>query len=54
MHPCTKKDFDKFYPIEKRSANIFESYKKDGGLYCIDWQDKDLELFGSNKVDEHY
>ena len=54
MHPCTEEDFDKFYPVEKRSANVFESFKKDGGLHCIDWQGKDLELFGSSQYDEHY
>ena len=54
MHPCTEEDFEKFYPIERRSASIFESFKKDGGLYCIDWQSAGMDLFGSERFDETY
>ena len=54
MQPCTDEDFKKFYPIEKRSAAMFESYRKNGGLYCIDWQNAKMELFGTWRYDSHF
>ena len=54
MHPCNEEDFQKFQPVEKRSASVFDSYKKNGGLYCIDWQSEDLDLFGSGRFDEYF
>ena len=54
MRPCTGEDFEKFYPIEKRSASLFASYKAHGGLYCIDWQKISFELYGTWHFDSHY
>ena len=54
MKPCTKEDFEKFYTVEKRSASLFASYQANGGLFCIDWQKVNLELYGTWQFDSHY
>ena len=54
MYPCTEEDFEKFYPVEKRSKSMLDNYRKDGGLHCIDWQNADMEVFGSWRFDAIY
>ena len=52
LHPCTEKDYERFYPVETRSKSLLESYKEEPnrGLYCIDDDSIDLILFGSYTV----
>lgn len=46
LSPCTDEDFDKFYPPEDSQVSRFENYRKDGGLFCLDWAAIDFELNG--------
>ena len=54
MHPCTDEDFEKFYTVDKRSAEMLEFYTTNGGLHCIDFQKLELEIYGSWSLDDNY
>jgi len=46
LHPCTDDDFMRLAKAEKRSAKSIEKLRSTGGLYCINWSDVDVGLFG--------
>ena len=48
MFPCREKDYLKFYPTDLKSRSKLERIKSDPNkkLYCIDWEEVDIELFG--------
>ena len=47
MHKCTPQDFEKFYEPNVKSINRFTQFKENGGLYCIDWEEADIAVWGS-------
>ena len=53
LHPCTDEDLAKFHPPEKRSVNSLERLKKGGGLFCLDWDELDLDIFGVSGDGRH-
>ena len=52
-HPCTDKDYEQFYSIEKNSESLFENIQSDEkrGFYCIDWTKEEMVIFGSQNSD---
>ena len=46
LHTCTEKDFEKFSTPENKSAAKLERMKKDGALYCLDWDTVGLDVYG--------
>ena len=54
LHPCSEEDYAKFYPTEKRSAVSVQRYRDNGGMFCLDWQAANLEMYGSWRVDSSY
>ena len=46
LHPCTEKELEKFHPPEKRSIGSVDRLKKGGGLFCLDWENLDLDIYG--------
>lgn len=47
MHTCTEKDFAKFYQPSNIFAERFEKLRKSNGMQCIDWEQDDIQIFGS-------
>ena len=47
MHQCTEEDFKKFYPSNNRTMKRIQKFKISGNMYCLDWQENNLPLFGS-------
>ena len=47
--PCTDADLDKFYPVDSKSTERLNLFKTmaDRQLYCIDWDNADIDLYGS-------
>ena len=55
LHPCTKNDFAKFYPVEARSKGTVNQLIAAGGLQCLDWEVAKLApLRGHWRTDESY
>lgn len=52
LHPCTEEDYAKFYPVETRSSSLLDRYltRDDSTLYCLDEEDFDYLLFGTQEV----
>ena len=46
LHPCTNEELAKFHPPEKRSVSSLERLKEGGGLFCLDWNSLDFDIFG--------
>lgn len=46
MHECTDEDYDRFFPPYERDESRLKKFKKNGGLYCIDWDAQDIDIFG--------
>ena len=49
-HPvrnCTKSDFDKFYEPHKQVKHKIDSYKQNGGLFCVDLKAANIDLYSS-------
>ena len=47
-HKCTEEDYKDFYPVAPKSEKALEIIKTDEkrGLYCLDWSDEDMFVFG--------
>ena len=45
-YKCTERDYMKFYPPQKASRNMVDSYRSSDSFYCIDWDSADLVLYG--------
>ena len=47
-HKCTEEDYKDFYPVAPKTVPALEKIKSGDfrGLYCIDWTDEDLFVFG--------
>ena len=46
MHPCSQKEFEKFYQVEPSSTNLVEKLRASDGLYCINYEAHDFVLYG--------
>mmetsp|Transcript_15874 Transcript_15874/g.19999 ORF Transcript_15874/g.19999 Transcript_15874/m.19999 type:complete len:157 (-) Transcript_15874:1317-1787(-) len=48
IYPCKEEDYEKFYPIDERSASRLSRFKSepDQQLQCIDWDNSDIDLYG--------
>ena len=48
IYECTEKDYERFYPIDKRSENQFRKFKDDPKyqLLCIDWEESGVDFYG--------
>ena len=46
MHRCTEADLAKFYEPEKSTKPRVEAFRETGGLFCLDWQKLNVELYG--------
>ena len=53
LEPCTDQDFLRFNPIDSRSEDRVEQFKKEGGLFCLDWAKENFKLFGSPSDANH-
>ena len=51
---CTDADFDKFYEPSKSSEHRIKKFRKNGGLYCIDFQNIDITLYSSWIYEEYF
>ena len=38
LNRCTDADFDLFAQPDQRSAKEIEQLRRDGGLFCLDWE----------------
>ena len=38
LNRCTDVDFDLFAQPDQRSAKEIEQLRRDGGLFCLDWE----------------
>ena len=54
LHPCTDEDFAKFHPSEMRSTDAIDRYRNEGGMWCMDWQAAQIEVYGTWRVDSVY
>ena len=54
MRNCTESDFDKFYEPSKLIAHKVDRYKKKGGLFCVDFEAANIELYSSWIYDRDY
>ena len=54
-HKCTDADWAEFPPPSKASADSWNDIKDnpDRGMYCLDWTDKDLLLYGNERNREY-
>ena len=52
MHPCTERDFEKFFPVADSFKSQLEKFKQ-GGLFCLDWDQSPLDLLGSPDSANH-
>ena len=46
MHPCSEKEYEKFYEVEPSNANLFEKLRSSSGFYCFDTEAYDFLLYG--------
>ena len=54
MRNCTEEDFAKFHPPRKSSEKRIENLEKSSGLYCINFQDIETDLYSSWIYSENY
>lgn len=47
LHHCTGSDFARFHQPAKHSEARIQNLNDSGGLFCIDWQSADIELYGA-------
>ena len=52
IYACRDQDFAKFYPIDEKSKSKLHAMKTDPKkqLYCIDWEQAQIELYGLESV----
>ena len=48
MHVCTDEDYEKFYPVDVRSAGRLSLLRNEAerGMLCIDWETAEIDFFG--------
>ena len=46
MKKCAEEDYQKFWPSDKVKAKL-DLFKQKQGLYCIDWADETINMYGS-------
>ena len=47
LHPCSVEELEKFDETATIAKDSIEQYKRDGGLFCLDWKAANLTLHGS-------
>ena len=53
-HPCTEDDYEKFYEIDRRSQQKFQTLRDSNYFQCLDWAALDLDIKGSFLLDNTY
>ena len=54
-HKCTDADWAQFPPPQSKSVSAFNSIRADPkrGMFCLDWDNEDLLLYGDEKKSEY-
>lgn len=47
MHVCTEADYAKFHPAADDVLAKLEELKKEGGLFCLNWQEHGEQMYGT-------
>ena len=55
VFPCRDEDLEKFYPVDEHSQSKIEQIKaiESQQLYCIDWEEANIELFGAESTQNY-
>ena len=43
---CTEADYLKFWPVDPNESTRLQNLKKSDSLFCIDWTNEAIELYG--------
>ena len=49
MKKCTKADLSKFWALDQSEQGRLKYFLQHDALYCIDWTDETIELWGTEK-----
>lgn len=51
--PCSDAYLENFFPVESKSAELpyFDEVKGDRKLFCIDWENEDVDLYGDESTE---
>ena len=54
LSPCNESDFELFNQPDEASADKVARYRKNGGFYCLDWRNYDIQLYSSWRSGSSY